>query len=80
MVGNCVLWERSGEGGYIRLIRSTGGHAAAHLFTTGGGGEYNEGKRTLGQEGPMFISCDVLSHSMENIAKGTTDSSIEWFY
>ena len=51
-----------------------------HLFTTGGGGEHNEGKRTPGQEGPMFNSCGVLSHSMENIAKGTTDPHIEWFH
>ena len=93
MVGNCVLWGRSGEGGYIRLIRSTGvapnlhpiqqnqnyidrglidgnlvwmqknmfrnqayclqsipshrNKSPCHTFTPGGGGEYNEGERTL---------------------------------
>ena len=55
MVGNCVLWERSGEGGYIRLIRSTG----VALYNRGGEGgvdEYNEGKRTLRQKGSMLLS------------------------
>ena len=52
MVGNCVLWERSGEGGYIRLIRSTG----VALYNRGGVDEYNEGKRTLCEKGPMLLS------------------------
>ena len=52
MVGNCVLWERSGEGGYIRLIRSTG----VALYNRGGVDEYNEGNRTLCEKGPVLLS------------------------
>ena len=151
------LWGRSGEGGYVRLIRSTGvapnlhpiqqnqnyidrglvdgnlvwmqknmfqnqayclqsipshrNKSPCHIFTTGGGGEHNEGERTLAyypkiddkycfldamaslesmleSERVMFLRfCQILGissgcvqFSMENIAKGTTDSSIEWFY
>ena len=48
MVGNCVLWERSGEGGYVRMIRSTG----VALYNRGGSGA-NEGKRT-------FLMADVF--------------------
>ena len=47
MVRNCVLWERSGEGGYVRMIRSTG----VALYNRGGSGA-NEGKRT-------FLMADV---------------------
>ena len=52
-----------------RLVRSTW----PHLFTTGGAANTTRGSA-------LPVEKDQCSIFMENIAEGTTDSNIEWFY